>query len=130
MANNFVNLYCDPPQPKAGQGMRLTVELDQDVPVEEVVFLEKQRIVDSGGGFPELRPIAVDKYFELPVSLEIRIKPGAKTGTSDPITVRKDAKSGDGERPVIFPEQLLFTAYITALSEGFRSVLVRILPPD
>jgi hypothetical protein len=103
------DLACDPEEARAGEPFKLTVTLQQKASADVMVTLEKQRIVLSNGGQPELRPTGPD-YLDLDPK-PIKVKAGAKRGTSDPIQVRKNAKAEQGERPVVFPEQTLFTAF-------------------
>jgi len=128
----IVNLTCDPPSPKAGSPFRLTIQLDQDVQGNAIkVSLEKQRIVLSIGGAPELRPTGPD-YFEAHFDPNpITVKAGSRTGTSDPIEVKKMPSAESGEPPIAFPERLLFTAFDTGtvLSTGFCVLVVPILAP-
>ena len=124
MINRIVNFSCDPPQPKAGQSFRLTVQLSEKAATDVQVSLEKQRIVANVGGFLELRPTGADYFDEDPKPIKVSV--GTAHGTSDEIKVKKRPQA---DPPVIFPEQLLFTAFIGQLSEGFRSMLVLILLP-
>lgn len=125
----IVALSCDPPEPKAGQPFKLTVEMNEHTNIDVLITMEKQRVVRSFGGQPEVRPTG-GKYFSIDPP-PIEIKTATKAGTSDFIEVRIDAKGLDGDPPVAFPEQLLFTAYSPASSPisstGFLSALVRIL---
>jgi hypothetical protein len=120
-----VNISCYPAQPKAGEILRLLVILDNAAARDTTVSVEKQRIVKSVGGFPELRPTG-NSYFDKP-PLPIKVNAGEKTGISDPIVVKKDAQAGQGEPPVNFPEQVLFSAFIGQIAGGFQSVIALIL---
>jgi hypothetical protein len=106
MQFNIVKLSSDPPQPKAGQSFRLTAELDQKAAADLSITLEKQRIVESAGGAPELRPTG-PKYFDLDPK-PIKVLAGSNRGTSEPIQVKKNPSAQQRERPIVFPEQLLF----------------------
>jgi hypothetical protein len=97
----ITKLTCDPAEPTAGQFFRLMVELEQNAPVDIAVLLEKQRIVRSVGGQPEL----------IPTGQPIKVDGGKRQGISEPIQVRRHAQAEAGDPPVRFPEQLLFTAF-------------------
>ena len=131
MRFKVVNLTCDSDEARAGEPFRLTVTLQEKAPADLTVALEKQRIVLSKGGQPELRPTG-DHYFDLDPQ-PVRVKAGSKRGKSEPIQVRKDAKAGTGESPVVFPEQTLFTAFgkdePPIAGPGFRSVRVLVAGP-
>jgi hypothetical protein len=105
----ITKLTCDPAEPTAGQFFRLMVELEQNAPVDIAVLLEKQRIVRSVGGQPELIPTG-QEYFELDPQ-PIKVDGGKRQGISEPIQVRRHAQAEAGDPPVRFPEQLLFTAF-------------------
>ena len=128
MSFRIVRLSCDSAQPRAGQSFRLAVELDQNVPSEVKVSLEKQRIVKDANGSPVLRP-AGDHYFNLDPQ-PIKVNAGTNLETSEPIEVKTNAMVPPADPPVRFPEQLLFTAFDEP-PESFQCAVVLILrPPD
>jgi T3SS negative regulator,GrlR len=124
----IVKLNCDPSQPTAGQGFRLLVELAENAPVDLQVSLEEQRIVQSRGGEPLLVSTGT-QYFDLGPR-PVKVERGKNYGTSEVIQVKKNPQGEQGDPPVRFPEQLLFTAFGDP-SARFRSIVVTILgPPD
>jgi hypothetical protein len=122
--SKVANIFCYPEQPQAGEIFRLLVTLNDAAGADVTVLLEKQRLVASNGGFPELRPTG-SKYFDKPPQ-PIKVSKGEKIGFSEPIVVKKNAQAEIGEPPVRFPEQVLFSGYVGQLSEGFASVLTTI----
>jgi hypothetical protein len=122
MTAHVANLSCAPLRPEAGQGFRLTAELEAVATVEVTISLEKQRILANAGGFLELRPTG-PKYFQI-APQPITVKAGQKSGTSEAIVVRTDAMAEPGEAPVAFPENLLFSAFVGQLSRRFACTVV------
>jgi hypothetical protein len=123
MPNTILNVTCNPPEPKAGQPFRLAIRLKDKANSDLQVSMEKQRIVANIGGFPELRPTGADYFDRDPKPIKVGI--GSDSGTSDSIQVKAHPQ---GNPAVILPEQLLFSAFIGELSDGFRSLTVLILP--
>jgi len=125
------SLSCNTGLVKAGQPFELTVVLDRVVEGQDVaVRVEKQRLVLALGGFPELRPTG-STYFEKPPK-PIAVKVGSQQGTSDQIEVKTNPTVGGNEPPVVFPEQLVFSAFDVGTGPGpipttFRSDIVPIL---
>jgi hypothetical protein len=128
MPIEIVTTSCDPTNPIAGETFVLNIELNSPAPKDLTVVLEKQRVVGNVGGTPELRPTGPN-YFDL-FPGPIKLSAGSKTGTSGPISVRRDAAAESGDPPVRFPEQILFSASSKQLSNGFTSVVVRVSLPE
>jgi hypothetical protein len=129
---NIVNLTCDPPAQKAGKPFTLTVQLEKEQHDDVTVLLEKQRIVLIGGQTPELRPTGPDYFVTGFDPLPIKVTAASRTGTSDPIEVKKIPSPDTGDPKIAFPERLLFTAFNDAPAQmrGFFVVVVPILAPD
>jgi hypothetical protein len=128
MPYKVIDLTCESNHQNAGKPFFLTVKLDRPVQESEVrVSLEQQRLILSDGGFPELRPTGGD-YFDLNPKF-VTVKSGSQSGTSSPVQVKKNPKGGEGDPPVAFPEQLVFSAIdfgVPQAAKAFRSVLVLI----
>lgn len=128
MIYHVSSFSCNTGPVTAGQPFKLTVVLDRVVEGQDVtVYLEKQRLVLAGGGFPELRPTG-STYFELNPR-PIVVKVGSQQGTSDDIKVKTNASVGGNEPPVVFPEQLVFSAFDVGTGPvpgTFRSEIVPI----
>ena len=124
-----VGLSSDPPEPLVGASFNLIVELLPRPTTDVTVFLEKQRILASGGGEPALFPTGTT-YFQLDPQ-PILVPAGASTGRSEPISTRKNPIAPAGDPPVRLPEQLLFTATSDpqVFSHG-RCIVVPILGID
>ncbi len=128
MPIEIATVLADPEDPLAGEGFVLNIALNSPASKDLTIVLEKQRLVNNEGGTPELRPTG-PSYFDL-FPGPIQLPAGSKTGTSGPISVRRDATAESGDPPVQFPEQILFTASSRQLSKGFRSVVVRVSLPE
>jgi len=116
-------ISCDLPQPLAGLPFTLTIMLDSISPTDIVVSLEKQRIVANARNL-ELRPTGT-QYFERDPK-PVKIAAGVRTGTSDPIAVRRNAVAEPGDPAVHFPERLLFSAFVRTISSGFACTVVSV----
>lgn len=121
MTVQIYSLSCDPSRPEAGQSFRLTVELETAADASIIISLEKQRIL-AANGTPELRPTGPD-YFQIGPK-PIAIKMGEKSGMSEPIIVKVNAKAESGEPPVAFPENLLFSAFAGQPTKRFACTVV------
>jgi hypothetical protein len=113
-----VALRVEPSTPRAGERFLLVVELVEGPEQEKlIVTFEKHRIYLDQSGGRALCPI-LGGYFEEGSLDPAEIAPGSVVGTSY-VQVRADARNppcpdpGDGiERPVQFPDGLMFTAFV------------------
>lgn len=102
----------------AGQPFQLVVEVEQGGPAPSVsISLEKQRLTVADGGFLQLRPTGPEYFATDPKP--IVLANDARFAISDPIVVRKDARDADTDKPLVYPDSLVFTAFIDSLSEPF-----------
>lgn len=118
------SVFCSPIQPEAGQQFTLTVSLSGTATADVKVNVEKQRFV-IGGGAVQTAPTG-SNYFENDFEPgTITIPNGSTAGTSNPIKVKKHALSDTGAgTPIVFPDYVIFTAYIGSVKNGLVPLMV------
>jgi len=108
-----VKIEFDPPNPKAGEEFKIIVILDGPVKGQPITLgFEKQRFkfIPEPGEFPTLRPTGMNYFYLNPSG--ITVEAGKDRGESK-ATVKPDAKDADTDDPILFPDNLVLTYFIS-----------------
>ena len=119
-----LSVFCSPAQPQPGQSFTLTVTLNSEPTTDVQVTIEKQRLI-IGPGAVQTAPTGSNYFVDGFHPTPIAIAAGGVAGVSSPIKVKANAQSDTGT-PVIFPDYVIFTAYIGTVKSGFVPDMVMI----
>jgi hypothetical protein len=121
-----LSLFCNPTQPQAGQQFTLTVALNGEATADVQVNIEKQRLI-IGAGAVQTAPTG-GNYFQTDFEPKpITIPNGGTAGISSPIKIKINALSDTGAgTPIVFPDYVIFTAYIGSVKNGFVPLMVSV----